>query len=90
MSVPAIGCIVEGEGDELAVPVLIRRIAANLDPPAYVDVFIGRRTPRSALLRDGGIRPQSKRRRAPAIRWPRCSSCWTPMTIARPRSAPNC
>jgi hypothetical protein len=49
------GCIVEGEGDELALPVLIRRIAAGLNPPAYVDVFVGKRAPRSALVQEGGI-----------------------------------
>jgi len=53
--VPSVTCIVEGHGEAQALPVLIRRIAAQLDPPAYVDVSIGRRTSRSMLVRAGGI-----------------------------------
>src|SRR5579875_413790 len=55
MGGPILGCIVEGEGDERSLPILIRRIAAELDPPAYVEVFIAKRVPRSALVRTGGI-----------------------------------
>ena len=53
--VPSIGCIVEGEGDELALPLLIRRVTAELDPALYVDVFVGKRAPRSGLVNPGGI-----------------------------------
>jgi hypothetical protein len=53
--VPVLGCIVEGEGDERALPLLVRRIASLLTPPVYVDFFVGKRAPRSALVQPGGI-----------------------------------
>lgn len=52
---PTISCIVEGQADELALPVLMRRIAAECDPPAYVNVFVAKRVPRSSLVKPGGI-----------------------------------
>ena len=38
MSTVWLGCIVEGAGEEAALPVLIRRIAARIDPGLYVEV----------------------------------------------------
>lgn len=52
---PSVTCIVEGHGEAQALPVLIRRIAAQLDPPAYVDASIGKRASRSMLVQAGGI-----------------------------------
>jgi hypothetical protein len=33
-----LGCVVEGDGEVVALPILIRRIAARLDPGLYVHV----------------------------------------------------
>jgi len=53
--VPPVICIVEGHGEAQALPVLIRRIAAQLDPPAYVYVSTGKRASRSMLVQARGI-----------------------------------
>src|SRR5438876_422993 len=45
-----IACIVEGKGEEEAPPILIRRIAASLDPPVYPHVFTAIRWPKSQLV----------------------------------------
>ncbi len=50
-----IACIVEGQADELALPILVRRIAADLDPNTYVDVKVTKRIPRGALVQPDGI-----------------------------------
>ena len=50
---PAIACIVEGEGDEKAVPILIRRVGERLDPPMYPHVSVVLRWPRSSLVKTG-------------------------------------
>ncbi len=34
----SVACLVEGEGEVAALPILIRRVAAQLVPPLYVDV----------------------------------------------------
>ena len=52
---PAIACIVEGEGEEEALPILIRRVAAAKSPPAYLDVSVPKRMSRDALVKPGGI-----------------------------------
>lgn len=72
--VPAIGCIVEGEGDALALPLLIRRVAAELHPPVHVDVFVGKRAPRSALVHAGGIE-------AAVEQTARAGNAWTGLLI---------
>ncbi|MDE0555513.1 MAG: DUF4276 family protein, partial [Candidatus Poribacteria bacterium] len=50
-----IGCIVEGEGDETAVPVLIRRIAADLYPRLAIDVLRPIRVPRNQIIQSGKL-----------------------------------
>ena len=50
-----IGCIVEGYGEEQAVPILIRRIAAQVDPSLYVHVPQPLRTSRSKLVKPGEL-----------------------------------
>ena len=50
-----IGCIVEGHGEVEAVPVLIRRVAANLYPELAVIVPRPIRISRSKLLQAGGL-----------------------------------
>ena len=44
-------CIVEGHGDREAVPILIRRIAAQVDPALSVTIPAVIRTPRSKLIK---------------------------------------
>jgi hypothetical protein len=51
----SIACIVEGHGDVKAVPVLIRRIAAELDPALGVQVLPPLRVPRYKLVKKGEI-----------------------------------
>ena len=50
-----IGCIVEGHGEVEAVPVLIRRVAANLYPELAVIVPRPIRISRNKLLQTGGL-----------------------------------
>ena len=50
-----IGCIVEGHGEVEAVPVLIRRVAANLYPELAVIVPRPIRIARNKLLQAGGL-----------------------------------
>jgi hypothetical protein len=47
----AIACIVEGHGEVQAVPILIRRVAAVIDPALSIDVKSPLRVPRSTLIR---------------------------------------
>jgi hypothetical protein len=51
----ALACVVEGEGDEKSLPLLIRRVARDCDPPVYIDVFISKRVGREKLVNQGGI-----------------------------------
>jgi hypothetical protein len=44
-----IACIVEGDGEVEAVPELVRRIARDLAPPAFVDAVVSQRISRSRL-----------------------------------------
>jgi hypothetical protein len=44
-----IACIIEGDGEEDALPVLLRRIIAEIDPVLYVDVSRPWRYPRGRL-----------------------------------------
>ncbi len=50
-----IGCIVEGYGEEQAVPILIRRIAERLDLQLYVRIPQPLRTSRSKLVKPGEL-----------------------------------
>jgi hypothetical protein len=43
--------IVEGHGDEAAVPVLLRRMVAAIDPTKFVDILQPFRVPRTKLVR---------------------------------------
>ena len=46
-----IGCIVEGQGDVAAVPVLIRRIASDLDPELIIEIPRPIRVKRNQVVR---------------------------------------
>lgn len=50
-----IGCIVEGHGECESVPILIRRIAHQLDPKLTVEIRHPVRVPKSRLLRPGEL-----------------------------------
>lgn len=45
--------IVEGHGERFAVPPLLRRIGAALEPPVYPEVLRPIRVPKTKLLQDG-------------------------------------
>lgn len=53
MLLPQIACIVEGHGEVQAAPVLVRRIAALLDPGLTVTVLPPLRVPRMKLVKVG-------------------------------------
>ena len=55
MSVVRIAPLVEGDGEVTAVPVLLRRIAASIDPTVSLDVRLGFRHPSGRLFRAGGL-----------------------------------
>jgi hypothetical protein len=48
-------CIVEGHGDREAVPIVIRRLAAKLDPTAAIHVPSPIRIPKNKLLKPGEL-----------------------------------
>lgn len=48
-----IACIVEGHGEREAVPLLVRRVAAEIDPQLIVNVTTTLRVPKSRLLKPG-------------------------------------
>ena len=50
-----IGCIVEGEGDEKAVPILIRRIAENLYPELQLVMPAPIRVYRNKVVKEGEL-----------------------------------
>jgi hypothetical protein len=50
-----IACVVEGHGDSEALPVVIRRIAASLNPACHVQSTAVIRTPKSKLLKSGEL-----------------------------------
>ena len=45
-----IACIVEGDGEEAAMPLLVRRIARDMEPLALVEPFLSQRIPKSRLV----------------------------------------
>lgn len=49
---PTIVSIVEGQGDESAVPIIVRRIAAEMDPPVYPYVSTTLRIPRGRIIKE--------------------------------------
>lgn len=51
----SVGCIVEGHGEVEAVPVLIRRIAAAVDPTLVLRIPHPIRIPRSRLVKPGEL-----------------------------------
>ncbi len=48
-------CIVEGHGDREAVPIVIRRLAAKLDPAAAIHIPSPIRIPKNKLLKAGEL-----------------------------------
>jgi hypothetical protein len=50
-----IACVVEGHGEVEAVPIIIRRIAAQLEPPTEVRIDATIRTPKSRLVKQGEL-----------------------------------
>ena len=50
-----IGCIVEGEGDVIAVPILIRRVAADLHPELALDIPRPIRVHRNQIVKEGRL-----------------------------------
>jgi Domain of unknown function (DUF4276) len=50
-----VACIVEGHGEEYAVPLLVRRIAESLPTQAYVDAPRAIRVPKTRLVRPGEL-----------------------------------
>lgn len=50
-----IGCIVEGHGEVEAVPILIQRLAARLDPTLFVRFPHPIRIPKSKLIKQGEL-----------------------------------
>lgn len=50
-----VACIVEGHGEREAAPVLLRRIAAQIDPQLIVNITATLRVPKSRLLKAGEI-----------------------------------
>ncbi len=51
-----LGCIVEGQGDEQAVPILLRRFALErLDPPIAIEQPVMLRVPRDKLKKQGEL-----------------------------------
>lgn len=46
-----LGCIVEGQGDQLAIPILIRRIATIVDPALFVYIPILARVKRNKIVK---------------------------------------
>jgi len=50
-----LACIVEGHGEREAAPILLRRIAAQIDPQLVVNITATLRVPKSRLLKAGGI-----------------------------------
>src|SRR5215211_5301967 len=48
-----VACVVEGHGEVTAVPVLLRRIAAEIEPEIYLDLPAPYRVGRSQVLRPG-------------------------------------
>jgi hypothetical protein len=50
-----IACIVEGHGDVKAVPVLVRRIAVEIDPAAQIQILPPLRVPRFKLVKQGEL-----------------------------------
>jgi hypothetical protein len=53
--IPQLACIVEGDGDDLAVPILLGRLAAKMYPEAWININVVLRKPRSNIVRPSGI-----------------------------------
>jgi hypothetical protein len=52
---PQVACVVEGHGDREAAPIIMRRIAAQLDPPMTVHMPHPIRIPKTKLLKAGEL-----------------------------------
>lgn len=55
IAVVRLACVVEGEGDEASVPILVRRIAAHVIPDTGVAILGIYRQPRGRLIQPGGL-----------------------------------
>lgn len=55
MTVSSVFCIVEGHGEIEAVPILLRRIGQELNPPRFVSVPRPMRVPASKLQKEGEL-----------------------------------
>lgn len=52
-ALPILACIVEGQGDEHSLPLLVRRIALDRDPPVYPEILVSKRIGRDKLVNAG-------------------------------------
>jgi hypothetical protein len=52
---PAIKCIVEGDGEVGALPMLVRRIANGMHPPLNIEIRQSIKLPRTKLLKKGEL-----------------------------------
>lgn len=50
-----IACIVEGEGEKQALPLLVRRIVAEIDPSLTLRVYVAVTGPKSRLVKRGHL-----------------------------------
>lgn len=51
----SVGCIVEGRGDAVAVPILLRRLQQQLAPSVFLEVPQAIRTPRQKVIKPGEL-----------------------------------
>lgn len=61
MTAIVVSCIVEGHGDSKALPVLVRRVAAEVTPGAWVDVPRPIRVPKNRLVKAGQLEREVER-----------------------------
>jgi len=52
---PIVACVVEGDGEEMAVPLLVRRIIEDVQLASRVTTRLARRVNRNRLVQSGGI-----------------------------------
>ncbi|MFD2357341.1 DUF4276 family protein [Nonomuraea ferruginea] len=82
--------LVEGDGEVQALPVLLRRLVAEIAPDLCVDVPRPWRVSRNSLISKGGIESEiDQGYRSARTPLPGCSYSSTPMTTVPPNSAPR-
>ena len=84
MTVVRVATVVEGQGEVAALPVLVRRIAAEIDPEVWVDSPRPYRAHRGSLIRAGGVATVVAAVVEQIGREPGCWWCSTPPTTAQP------